>query len=59
MDHHPQAKVVLFPCSVATQSTKEATMGITVYLFFCFFVFISWSMECSKRGECCIDGLSP
>ena len=36
MDGHPQAMVVLFPCSLATQGFKEATMGITV----CLFVFL-------------------
>ena len=52
MDGHPQAMVVLFPCSLATQGFKEATMGITVCLF-------SYSTERSERGECCIYGLSP
>jgi len=35
MDGHPQATVVLFPCSLS-QGFKEATMGIT--LFVCVFV---------------------
>jgi len=56
MDSHPQAMVVLLPCSLATQGLKEATMGITVCLLLCLF---SCSTEHSKRGECCIYGLSP
>jgi len=36
MDGHPQATVVLFPCSLVTQGFKEATMGITVCLLLCF-----------------------
>jgi hypothetical protein len=74
MDGHPQATVVLFPCSLS-QGFKEATMGITiclfVYLFVCLFVCLficlfvylfvcfSCSTERSKRGECCIHALSP
>jgi len=41
MDGHPQARVVLFPCSHLKQGFKEATMGITSCassLFFCLFV---------------------
>jgi len=38
MDGHPQATVVLFPCSHATQGFKEATMGITICFFVCLFV---------------------
>jgi hypothetical protein len=61
MDGHPQATVVLIPCSLLKQGFKEATIGITscasslfVYLFIgC----LSCSTECSKRGECCIYGL--
>jgi len=49
--------VVRFPCSLAMQGFKEATMEITVCLFVC--LFVSCSTECSKRGECCIYGLSP
>ena len=48
--------VVLFPCSLVTQGFKEATMGIAVCLLLCLF---SCSTERSKRGECCIYGLSP
>jgi len=61
MDGHPQATVVLFPCSLLKQGFKEATMEITscasslfVYLFI---VCLSCSTERSKRGECCIYGL--
>jgi hypothetical protein len=42
MDGHPQATVVLFPCSLIKQGFKEATMGITscaLCLFVCLFVF--------------------
>jgi hypothetical protein len=59
MDGHPQATVVLFPCSLVTQGFKEATMGITVCLLLCLVVCFSCSTERSKRGECCIYGLSP
>ena len=34
MDDHPQAPVILFPCSLATQGFKEAIMGIICCLFF-------------------------
>jgi len=37
MKGHPQAVVVLFPCSLS-QGFKEATMGITIYLFVCLFI---------------------
>jgi len=37
MDGHPQATVVLFPCSLVTQGFMEATMGITVCLLLCLF----------------------
>jgi hypothetical protein len=57
MDGHPQATVVLFPCSLS-QGCKEATMGITIRLFILFVCF-SCSTERSKRGECCIYALSP
>jgi hypothetical protein len=56
MDGHPQATVVHFPCSLVTQGFKQATMGITVCVLLCLF---SCSTEHSKRGKCCIDGLSP
>jgi len=56
MNGHPQATVVLFPRSPATQGFKEATIGITVCLLLCLF---SCSKQRSKRGECCIYGLSP
>jgi hypothetical protein len=39
MDGHPQATVVLFPCSLS-QGFKEATMGITLFhLFICFLLY--------------------
>jgi len=42
MDGHPQATVVLFPCSLS-QGFKEATMGITLlYLLHLFLVL--WSI---------------
>ena len=37
IDGHPQATVVLFPCSHATQGFNEATVGITDCLFVCSF----------------------
>ena len=40
MDCHPEATVVLFPCSLVTQGLKEATMGITLCLLVCLFVFL-------------------
>jgi len=47
MDGHPQAMVVLFPCSIS-QGFKEATMGITLFHFFHLF---SCSTVYSKRGS--------
>jgi hypothetical protein len=41
MDGHPQATVVLFPCSLATQGFKEATMGITCLFICLLFVFLA------------------
>ena len=38
MDGHPQAMVVLFPCSLAMQGVKEATMENIVSLFVCVLV---------------------
>jgi len=36
LNGHPQATVVLFPCSLS-QGFKEAAIGITLfYLFICF-----------------------
>jgi len=37
MDGHPQATVVLFPCSHVTHGFMEATMGIRVCLLVCLF----------------------
>jgi len=48
MDGHPQATVVLFPCSLATQGFKEATMGITSCLFVCLSFLAPRSVA---RGE--------
>ena len=45
MDGHPQATVVLFPCSLS-QGFKEATMGIT--LFHLFHLFLA--LRCIARG---------
>jgi len=63
MDGHPQAMVVLFPCSLAMQGVKEATMENIVSLFVCvfarLFVCCSCSTEHIKREECCIYGPSP
>jgi len=55
MDGHPQATVVLFPCSLATQGFKEATMGIICLFVVCF----SCSTERIRRGECCIYRFQP
>jgi len=55
MDGHPQATVVLSPCSLVTLGCKGAAMGITVCLLLCLF---SCSMECGKRGERCMNCLS-
>jgi len=52
MDGHPQATVVLFPCSLVTQGFKEATMGIILFVCSC-------STKRSKRGECCIYRSQP
>ena len=42
MDGCAQAMVVLFPCSLATQGFKEATMGNTVCLLVCLlFCFLA------------------
>jgi hypothetical protein len=57
MDGHPQATVVLFPCSLLKQGFKEATMEITSWASSLFIVCLSCSTERSKRGECCIYGL--
>jgi len=45
MDGHPQATVVLFPCSLS-QGFKEATMGIA--LFHLFHLFLA--LRCIARG---------
>jgi len=45
MDGHPQATLVLFPCSFL-QGFKEATMGIT--LFHLFHLFLA--LRCIARG---------
>jgi hypothetical protein len=52
MDGHPQATVVLFPCSIS-QGFKEAIMGITLfYLFICFLLY-----GVLQEGEYCMIGL--
>jgi len=38
MDGHPQATVVRFACSLATEGFKEATMGSSVCLLVCLVV---------------------
>ena len=38
MNGHPEATAVLFPCSLAMQGFKEATLGIIVLLFVSSFV---------------------
>ena len=56
MDGHPQATVVLFPCSLATQGFKEATMEITVVcsfvcLFVCLFVCFLAPRSVARGGS--------
>jgi len=41
MDGHPQATVVLFPCSLS-QGFKKATMGITLFYLFHLFLALRW-----------------
>ena len=50
VDGHPQATVVLFPCSLS-QGSKEATMGITLFVCFISSYLFSCSTERSKRGS--------
>jgi len=50
MDGHPQAMVVLFPCSLS-QGFKEATMGITLFVCLISSYLFSCSTQCSKRGS--------
>jgi hypothetical protein len=45
MDGHPQATVVLFPCSLS-QGFKEATMGITLFYLF----HLCLALRCIARG---------
>ena len=47
MDGHPQATVVLFPCSLS-QGFKEATMGITLFVSSLFICFLA--SRCIARG---------
>jgi hypothetical protein len=54
MDGHPQATVVLFPCSLS-QGFKEATMGIT--LFYLFILFLA--LRCIARGGVLYDRSLP
>jgi hypothetical protein len=51
MDGHPQATVVLFPCSLS-QGFKEATMGITICLFVCLYIclFVFLAPRSVARG---------
>jgi len=51
MDGHPQATVVLFPCSLS-QGFREATMGIT--LFVC--LFVSSLLICFLAQRCIARG---
>jgi hypothetical protein len=52
MDGHPQATVVLFPCSLLKQGFKEATMGITscASCFVCLFVCLFLAPQSVARG---------
>jgi len=47
MDGHPQATVVLFPCSLS-QGFKEATMGITLFVSSLLICFLA--PRCIARG---------
>jgi len=51
MDGHPQATVVLFPCSLAMQGSKEATMRITVCLLVCLFVYYLAPWSVARGGS--------
>jgi len=51
MDGHPQATVVLFPFSLATQGFKEATMDITVCLLLSLFVCFGAPWSVAKGGS--------
>jgi hypothetical protein len=51
MDGHPQATVVLFPCSLITQGVKEATMGITVCLLLCLVVCFLAPQSVARGGS--------
>jgi len=50
MDGHPQATVVLFPCSLS-QGFQEATMRITLFVCFISSYLFSCSTVYSKRGS--------
>ena len=50
IDGHPQATVVLCPCSLLTQCVKEATMGITSCAS--SFVFVESKRERMKKLNC-------
>jgi hypothetical protein len=47
MDGHPQATVLLFPCSLL-QGFKEVTMGITVFVLSLLIRFLA--PQCIARG---------
>jgi hypothetical protein len=47
MDGHPQATVLLFPCSLS-QGFKEVTMGITVFVLSLLIRFLA--PQCIARG---------
>jgi len=60
MDGHPQATVVLFPCSLS-QGFKEATMGITSCascLLVCLFVLFLAPQSVARGGSVAYTGLS-
>ena len=54
MDGHPQALVVLFPCSLATQGFMEATMGITCCLFVCLSLLAPQSVATEGSVTCMV-----
>jgi hypothetical protein len=51
MDGHPQATVVVFPCSLTTQGSMEATMEITVCLLLSLFVCFLAPRSVARGGS--------
>ena len=51
MDGHPQAMVLLFPCSQAMQGFKEVTMEVTACLLRCLFVCFLAPRSVARGGS--------